>query len=264
MVWGEEALTLRRGEYVLGRGRDCDVVLDHPLISRHHAKIVVEPARVVIEDLVSANGVYVNDLRVARSQSLADGDRILLATRELSIFAAPRNEREQPREGPEARLSGGVSFAAPTGRADPFQVVGPMADRFLASGLFVEAEHVLSDHLNKLLDGARAALTVPAEVCATASLYAMKLAKSTRSGRWIDYAVELHMRTRRVMSQAVIDEFLYALTAGVEVDVERFRYYLEVLRGMTSGMTRAELELINRLACLNLPRSRGSGYLRPS
>src|SRR5262249_43953248 len=158
------------------RGSDCDVALDDPLVSRHHAKIVVEPERVVIEDLLSANGVFVNGLRLARSQSLADGDRILLATRELSIFAAPRGELQQPRERAAWRGSPDAkSNAAATGRADPFQVVGPMADRFLASGRFVEAEHVLSDHLNKLLDGARAALAVPAEVCTTASLYAMKL-----------------------------------------------------------------------------------------
>ncbi len=46
------------GKLVIGRGEDCDVVLDHPSISRRHASLEIgEQLR--IEDLGSANGTFI-------------------------------------------------------------------------------------------------------------------------------------------------------------------------------------------------------------
>lgn len=73
---------------VFGRDASCDFVLDDPLASRHHVQIVVSKDNVVLEDLKSTNGVYVNCIRVQRSVRLCAGDRVLLGTTELSVFAA--------------------------------------------------------------------------------------------------------------------------------------------------------------------------------
>jgi pSer/pThr/pTyr-binding forkhead associated (FHA) protein len=69
----------------VGRDPSCDVVLEDPLISRRHAKLVLSLGEVTIEDS-STNGVYVNDVRVERNARLYTGDRILLGTTELSAF----------------------------------------------------------------------------------------------------------------------------------------------------------------------------------
>ena len=45
---------------ILGRGSDCDVILDDAAVSRHHARIAQDSfGRWVIEDLGSRNGVLV-------------------------------------------------------------------------------------------------------------------------------------------------------------------------------------------------------------
>jgi pSer/pThr/pTyr-binding forkhead associated (FHA) protein len=72
---------------VLGRDAGCDFVLDDPLASRHHLQIITSEDHVVLEDLMSTNGVYVNSIRVQRSARLRAGDRILLGTTELSVFS---------------------------------------------------------------------------------------------------------------------------------------------------------------------------------
>ena len=66
---------LRESRIVIGRGQDCDVLLDRDAVSRRHARIerVAEGWRVV--DLDSTNGTYVNDMQV-REKLLGDGDRI--------------------------------------------------------------------------------------------------------------------------------------------------------------------------------------------
>ena len=51
----------------LGRAADCDLVLDDEQVSRHHARVFVDGAHCVLEDLGSANGVFVGLDRVARA-----------------------------------------------------------------------------------------------------------------------------------------------------------------------------------------------------
>ena len=52
--------------FVLGREADCDMVLDDPRVSRHHAQLeVLDDGRVVLRDLESANGTFVNEERIS-------------------------------------------------------------------------------------------------------------------------------------------------------------------------------------------------------
>jgi pSer/pThr/pTyr-binding forkhead associated (FHA) protein len=49
----------------LGRGSNCDIILDHHTVSRLHARIYQDPfGRWVVEDLESHNGVLVEGQRV--------------------------------------------------------------------------------------------------------------------------------------------------------------------------------------------------------
>jgi FHA domain-containing protein len=68
---------------VVGRSRDCDVVLGDPNVSRRHARIWLEGGRWEIEDLGSTNGVKVNERAIGSAHPLAPGDRIKLGTAEL-------------------------------------------------------------------------------------------------------------------------------------------------------------------------------------
>ena len=59
----EEMLTI-------GRSEDCDIHIDDPEISRHHASVVLHNAGVWIQDAGSRNGVFVNEKRVVRPVEL--------------------------------------------------------------------------------------------------------------------------------------------------------------------------------------------------
>jgi len=79
-------LELGNGSLLIGRLPECDVLLSDTLVSRMHARISVQGDSVVVEDLHSTNGVYVNGLRVGHSTVLCEGDRILIGTTEFSLF----------------------------------------------------------------------------------------------------------------------------------------------------------------------------------
>ena len=59
----------------LGRGPRADFVLDAALVSRAHCRLVVADDELVVENLSSTNGTFVNDQRVQRSP-LRAGDRV--------------------------------------------------------------------------------------------------------------------------------------------------------------------------------------------
>jgi two-component system, NtrC family, response regulator AtoC len=58
------------GEAVLGRGLEATVVVDHPSVSRIHARVRVKPGLLTVEDLASANGTRVSGRPVASGTSV--------------------------------------------------------------------------------------------------------------------------------------------------------------------------------------------------
>lgn len=69
----------------LGRG-DVEIRLDDPFASSRHARISREGRVVVIEDLGSTNGTYLNDHPLDGPQPLHDGDRIRIGDCEFSYL----------------------------------------------------------------------------------------------------------------------------------------------------------------------------------
>ncbi len=67
----------------LGRG-DVEIRLDDPFASSHHARISRQGPVLVIEDLGSTNGTYLNDVLLTGPQPLHDGDRIRIGDSEFS------------------------------------------------------------------------------------------------------------------------------------------------------------------------------------
>ena len=68
----------------IGRSPDNDLPVDNLAVSNYHAKIYFEAGRMVIEDLDSLNGTFVNDLRVERA-TLHDGDNIHIGKHKIKV-----------------------------------------------------------------------------------------------------------------------------------------------------------------------------------
>jgi pSer/pThr/pTyr-binding forkhead associated (FHA) protein len=69
--------TLSNSETIIGRASDCDVQIPSENISKQHAKIVIDPQKVVLADLNSTNGSFVNGVQVEISV-IESGDKISL------------------------------------------------------------------------------------------------------------------------------------------------------------------------------------------
>lgn len=84
------AFTLVSAVTVIGRDVSTDLVIDDPGVSRRHAEVRITHdgprQRVLIKDLGSTNGSYLNGDQVGTEQ-LAEGDRITLGSTSLVFHA---------------------------------------------------------------------------------------------------------------------------------------------------------------------------------
>jgi len=72
-------IPLRRGHrYIVGRGRDADIVVNDPLCSRHHACLDVADGieSLSVDDMDSRNGTYLNGRRILGPSVVPDGGRL--------------------------------------------------------------------------------------------------------------------------------------------------------------------------------------------
>ncbi len=68
----------------IGRAPDNDIPIDNLAVSNYHARVYLEAGSLVVEDLNSLNGSFLNDIRVERAM-LKDGDTILIGKHEILV-----------------------------------------------------------------------------------------------------------------------------------------------------------------------------------
>jgi DNA-binding winged helix-turn-helix (wHTH) protein len=87
VVRGRE-IALPDGVHNVGRGEGCLVRLDSVRVSRRHARLVVSPDGVTVEDLRSRNGTWVDGRRVDGLVAVAPGAEIRLVNETIRLLAA--------------------------------------------------------------------------------------------------------------------------------------------------------------------------------
>ena len=72
------------GEITIGRSNDNDIQIENLGVSRHHARIKKEDGKLIVEDLKSTNGTFINNKPISR-QALKDKDMIIIGKHTLKI-----------------------------------------------------------------------------------------------------------------------------------------------------------------------------------
>lgn len=87
---GEFPLRMDR-EIIVGRSSELDMVLVEDMVSRKHAKISTAGEQIVIQDLGSTNGTFVNGEKIKKVR-LKEGDRILIGTSIIKLVAVDSSQ----------------------------------------------------------------------------------------------------------------------------------------------------------------------------
>jgi hypothetical protein len=75
------------GDIVLGRGERAEIRLEDPFASSRHARVYEQGNIVVIEDLDSTNGTYLNEELLQTPRPLHPGDRVRIGESEFAFEA---------------------------------------------------------------------------------------------------------------------------------------------------------------------------------
>jgi pSer/pThr/pTyr-binding forkhead associated (FHA) protein len=69
---------------VMGRGDHAQIRLEDPFASSRHARLIRQGGIVVLEDLGSTNGTYLNEELLSGPQPLHQGDRVRIGDSEFT------------------------------------------------------------------------------------------------------------------------------------------------------------------------------------
>ncbi|MEO8904783.1 MAG: FHA domain-containing protein [Polyangiaceae bacterium] len=257
----EHRLTKSPLVLVLGRGSGADIVVAGPLVSRQHAELRETGHGLVVADLSSRNGVFVNGRRLNAPALLAAGDTLAIGETTFLLVelpeppdrkatwsdARPASESERVPVGTDT--SDEISVASR--RANALLLLGSVVDKALALGRGSEAEHVIGTHLVAALSDATAGRCVAPEVARSSAQYAVKLAMATGKPAWLDFAFRLYNALGQTIPLPIVDEMFTVLRRVPGIDRELLRRYTDFLRAHSDRMTISERFVLQRLEGLD-------------
>jgi pSer/pThr/pTyr-binding forkhead associated (FHA) protein len=246
---------LDRPEMSIGRSAACDIQVTSGLVSRRHALLATSERGVVVTDLGSRNGVYVNAERVVGSASIQLGDRlgigdetfILYEIDETGDLRAQKTLAAHPAVRPSRESFSDDETSQATRSADVFQLLGQVVDKALALGRGDEAERLIASHLHTALGDATSDRGLSADLARTAAGYAVKLAGATGRASWLDYAVEMYHALELVLPLSLVDEMYVLLRRVRGIHLSGLRAYTESLRARSQRLAPAERFVLQRL-----------------
>jgi len=108
-----QTFPLDRDSISLGRDPGNDIVISDPQVSRQHARITRQGSLMVIEDLGSTNGTFVNGVRLTGPHTLVSGDVIGLGDAVTLTYYGVGVAVTETVVGPPAAVPRAPSYAPP-------------------------------------------------------------------------------------------------------------------------------------------------------
>jgi hypothetical protein len=115
------AIDLDRARTTIGRVAENDVQLVDDKVSRHHAVIELQDGgHVVLRDLASRNGTFVDGVRLSGSRVLTGGERLRFGDEQLRVDAGPPVPQADAGEQPDRSTA--AAEEAPARRTGPARI----------------------------------------------------------------------------------------------------------------------------------------------
>ena len=97
-------ITIDRFPIELGRGASAGVRIDDRWLSRRHCELSLDGGNVVVRDLGSSHGTFVNGHRLASARTLAEGDELQIGLSHFVMEHQPELQNVRDSAGWDAAV----------------------------------------------------------------------------------------------------------------------------------------------------------------
>lgn len=254
------------GDFTIGRGSKCQLIIDDPQVSRRHAILRTSTDAVVLEDLGSRNATVVNGVVARGRVTLIGGDRVQIGRHVLVLVRCKMDDSrdEVPTDGTgrSARFSSShlhavaAAASAPKAPANgdlgadestaPSSLLAELAQKALSTGNVEEAEWILGKILAEFHYRASGGDPPTHEQLEAVIGHALRLARLTGKTIFLDGLFDVLGASGYVLDAHAVGELealgrlIPALAKG------RLGKYVQSLHGKagTDGRLLARLEAI--------------------
>ncbi len=221
-----------RGATVIGRSLDCNLTIEDPLVSRQHARIVIDDVGEHVEDMGSRNGVRVNGVQIKGPTPLADGDRVRIGTQDFVFCRVdpagkahskttgvlrlcskchlpyPRESVSCPNceateQTDEETLSG--TFGNESQTAWNVQLLVEALERALSLGRVQDAERIVRRATAQVEELVANGGAIDPKALAALAMQAASATTATNDPTWLLWVLDIYRRTDRVPPVEVVD-----------------------------------------------------------
>ncbi len=265
---------LPHGATVIGRSLDCNLTIEDPLVSREHARIVIDESGERVEDMGSRNGVRVNGVQIKGPTPLNDGDRVRIGTQDFVFCRVdlagkghskttgvlrlcskchlpyPRESVSCPNceatdQPDEETLSG--SFGNESQTAWSVQLLVEALARALSLGRVQDAERIVRRATAQVEELLMTGGAVDPKALAGLAAQAAATTTATNDPTWILWVFDVYKRSDRVPPVELVDRLGEA--AGQHAGVLRpaLEALLAQLRASAQGASQADVAALARL-----------------
>lgn len=82
----KQEVEIRRTGFSIGSASDCSMCCRSDIVSPHHCQLLLEPKEVILRDLASQTGTFVNGGLVGSTRVLQNGDRLRIGRLEFEVL----------------------------------------------------------------------------------------------------------------------------------------------------------------------------------
>lgn len=268
---------LPRGITIIGRSLDCHLTIEDPLVSRQHARIVIDDDGAYVEDMGSRNGVRVDGQIIKGPTRLADGVRLRIGTQDFlfcNVEVAGKAHSKTtgvlrlcancrmpyPREAPscpnceateqtdEDTLTGvGPSEAGHSTRAWSAQLLVEALDRALALARLQDAERILRRATAQVEEVVAAGGQVDVASLASLAERAAATTLATDDATWALWVLDIYRRTALVPPAEVVERLAEVATRHRSLVLGAITSLLEHLGARGGRPSQRSMDALTRL-----------------
>lgn len=253
ILYGHREILLFDG-MVLGRNPDCTIVVaNDPKVSRLHARFLLQDGVTLVEDLQSANGVFVNGKRIRERATLRPGDQLRIGEQQLLLVEQDVPIRRHAETIPDLPgYRGSFSFDDPEPMTEgSIALAGPKNWKPLHAALadddFERASVLLRIAFDRVMDQALSQGRLDPETQEAICTCAFALASKTQEGVWLNLLFHVHMLVAQPLphaATATLPQLVHRVRGLEPLTLES---YVRVLRSSRSRLTAVERQLCTTL-----------------